>query len=500
MPGELILVVEDNEKNRKLVSDVLGYAGYIVVEASTAAEGIAMARGRGPDLILLDIGLPDQDGLHTLRELRQDSLTAGIPVVAVTALAMAGDRDRLLRAGFDGYLSKPIDVKEFANQVSVYLGTRPAEPSDADLRPKLLVVDDTPANVRLLEAILVPSGYLVIPASSGAEALELVARERPHLVLLDIEMPEMDGYEVCRTLRADPETATLPVIMVTSSVGAERLRALENGADDFVFKPFNKAELLARVRSLVKVKEFQNQLEAQAKELADLNRTLQARVASQVDEVEQLQRLQRFLSPQVADVILNEGHSGALAIHRREIAIMFCDLRGFTAFAGSVEPEEAVVALREYHEEIGRLVREFEATVGHFAGDGVMVFFNDPIPCPDPATKAVGMALAVSESMAVVTERWRRQGHLLGFGIGISYGFATLGEMGFEGRRDYAAVGSAVNLASRLCDEAAEGQILIGQRAFAEVEDLIEAVPIPDLTLKGFSAPVAAWRVVGWKP
>jgi adenylate cyclase len=450
-----------------------------------------------PDLILMDVGLPDLDGVTALQHLRADTTTASIPVVAVTAYAMPEDRERLLGAGFDGYLAKPIDVRAFASQIARYAREGDGDPTPAGAT--ILIVDDTPANIRLLEAILAPRGYRVVRATSGEEALSVVASEQPHLVLLDIQMPGKDGYEVCRELRAASETEALPVIMVTSSVGQERLLALEAGADDFISKPFNQAELLARVRSLVKIKEYQDQLKAQAAQLAELNQTLQERVDEQVAEGERLHELRRFLSAPVADAVVTGRDSNILAIHRREIAVVFCDLRGFTAFTGSVEPEEAIGALLDFHRELGRLVTQLDATVGHFAGDGVMLFFNDPLPCPDPALRAVRMGLGIRDVMVVVTERWQRHGHDLGFGVGISFGYATLGEMGFEGRHDYAAVGGTVNLASRLCDEAVHGQILIGQRAFAEVEAVVDAHRVADLTLKGFPAPMPAWSVAGLK-
>ena len=361
---------------------------------------------------------------------------------------------------------------------------------------KILAVDDVPQNLRLLEAILAPQGYTVMPASSGAEALEKVVTERPDLILLDVLMPEMNGYEVCRALRDDPATRFLPVVMITSSDAADRLSAIESGADDFIQKPFDKQELLARVRSLVRIKRYHDTIETQAGELAELNTHLEARVAAQVEEIERLGRLRRFLSETLADLVLTEGES-ILESHRREIAVLFADLRGWTAFSVSTEPEEVMGVIREFHNAMGELINRFEATVGWFAGDGLMVWFNDPIPCPDPALRAASMAIAMRETMTDRTERWRRRGHELNFSVGIALGYATIGRIGFDGRDDYGAVGSVMNLASRLCDQAAMGEILVSERVRAEIESVAETVPAGEFTLKGFPKPILGFRLEG---
>ena len=360
---------------------------------------------------------------------------------------------------------------------------------------KILVVDDTPANVKLLDAVLAPRGYTVLVAASGEEGLALVEAERPDLILLDILMPGIDGYEVCRRLREDPATAYLPVIMITASGAAEKLKSLEAGADDFVAKPFDQAELLARVRSLLRVKEYHDIVESQAAALGEWNSTLEGRVAEQVGELERLSRLRRFLAPQLADLIVSSNDESVLESHRREVAVLFADLRGFTAFSESAEPEEVMAALREYHEVAGRLINEFAATVGFFAGDGFMVFFNDPVPCLDPAICAVRLGVALRDAMVGVTGRWSRLGHDLGFGVGIAYGYATLGEVGFEGRSEYAVIGSVTNLAARLCDQAGNGEILIAPRVHSAVEHLADCERLPDVMLKGFRKPISPHSV-----
>jgi class 3 adenylate cyclase/CheY-like chemotaxis protein len=360
---------------------------------------------------------------------------------------------------------------------------------------RILVVDDTPANVRLLEAVLGPRGYEMLTAGSGPEALEAVTTKRPDLVLLDIVMPGMDGYEVCRRLRATSAGAVLPVVMITASGNEQKLRALEAGADDFIAKPFDQAELLARVHSLLRVKEYHDLIETQAAELAEWNRTLEARVDEQVAELQRLARLRRYLSPQIAELVLSEPDETILESHRREVAVLFCDLRGFTAFSEEAEPEDVMALLAEFHETVGPLISSSDATVGPLAGDGLMVFFNDPVPCPDPPERAVRLAVAMRERMAVVTERWKGLAHNLGFAVGIALGYATLGEVGFEGRYDYAAIGTVTNLAARLCDAAASGQIVIAPRVRAAVDHLVEMEPVGDLNLKGFHKPVAATNV-----
>jgi DNA-binding response OmpR family regulator len=359
----------------------------------------------------------------------------------------------------------------------------------------ILVVDDVPQNVRLLEAVLVPQGYHVVPANDGNAALELVASAKPDLVLLDVMMPPPDGYEVCRRLRDVEETAVLPVIMVTAST-TEKTKVIQAGADDLIAKPFNHDELLARVRSLLRIKRYHDTIAAQSAELLELNRTLEERVEAQVLELERTRKLRRFLSPQLADAIVSSGDEDVLRSHRREVAMLFADLRGWTTFVDAVEPEELMRVLREFHHVIGGLVRRFDATVGFLEGDGVQLFFNDPHEVPDAPLRAIRLASALREEMAVLTSGWGKRGYQLGMGAGVALGFATCGEVGFEGRSDYAAIGAVTNLASRLADEARAGQILITSRLHAEVEDVVDVEPVGELTLKGFRTAIPAFNVI----
>lgn len=368
--------------------------------------------------------------------------------------------------------------------------------SDAE---KILVVDDTPMNVRVLEDLLTAKGYQVETASSGPEALEKVEQWRPDMVLLDVVMPGMSGYEVCRQIRKDAAMRILPVVMVTAlDPGEERIKGLEAGADDFLTKPVNQPELVARVRSLLRIKSLYDQVQAQAAKLSEWSATLETRIEEQVAQLDRLSRLRRFLSPQVADLIVEAGDDSILQSHRCEIATLFCDLRGFTAFSETGEPEEVMEVLQRYHETMGRLIYEHDGAIDHRAGDGIMIIFNDPIPCDEPALRAVRLALAMRLAMRPLTEEWRKLGHDLGFGVGVSLGYATLGMVGFEGRYDYTANGSAVNLAARLCDEARDGQILISGRAYATLDGAIEVEPLGSLDLKGFHRPIEAHSVVSF--
>ena len=365
------------------------------------------------------------------------------------------------------------------------------------LDPLVLVVDDIPQNVRLLEAVLSPKGFRVATASSGAEALDMLGQEQPDVVLLDILMPGMDGYEVCRRIREDPATAFLPVIMITASGEQEKIRAIESGADDFVNKPFDQAELLARVRSLVRVKRYHDTIQHQAAELARWNRELEQRVQDQIEQLERVGRLRRFLPAQLADLIISSGDESFLNGHRREITVVCCDLRGFTAFAETAEPEDVWDTLEEYHEALGDLIARFEGTLERFTGDGLVVIFNDPIACDDAPLRSVRMALAMRERVQELADSWQRRGHELAFGVGIAQGYATLGRIGFSGRFDYASIGSVTNLAARLCAEAAPWQILITQRVNAAAEDFIVSRLVGELTLRDFRQPVRAFEVSG---
>lgn len=361
-------------------------------------------------------------------------------------------------------------------------------PPTSDPQVTVLAVDDRPENLRLLDAVLTPRGYRVIGAGSGAEALSRLESAEVDLVLLDLLMPDLDGHEVCRRIRADARTAFLPVVMITASGRQERTRALESGADDFVTKPFDRGELVARVASLARIKRYHDTVRRQAEELAAWNSELESRVADHVAELERASRLRRFLSPHLVDLVLRDVT--LLRSHRREIVVLFCDLRNFTSFAETSEPEEVMGVLSEYHGVIGTLVHAHEGTLERFTGDGVMVFFNDPVLQEDAAERAVRLALGIRDGVRRLADRWRRHGYDLAAGLGVAQGFATLGRIGFEGRFDYAAIGSVTNLAARLCAEAEPWQVLVTDRVLAATEDLAVADSVGDRRLRGFSRPV----------
>ncbi len=355
---------------------------------------------------------------------------------------------------------------------------------------RILVVDDVPVNVKLLADLLTIKGYAVVTAANGAEALVKVEKDRPGLVLLDVMMPGMSGYDVCRKIRENPATAMLPIIMVTAlDPTQERVKGIEAGADDFLSKPINQPELLARVKSLLRIKVLHD-------ELADWNRTLAQRVEQQLAQLDRLERLKRFFSPQLAELIVSGETEDPLKSHRREITVVFLDLRGFTAFAETSEPEEVMGVLREYHAVMGRLILAHEGTLERFTGDGMMIFFNDPVPVADAAERAVRMAAAMRGEVDELLVRWRKRGYELDFGVGIDQGYATIGAIGFEGRMDYGAIGTVTNMAARLCGEAKPRQILISQRVLGAVEAMVEVEDLGSLTLKGFSRPVPAFNVL----
>jgi adenylate cyclase len=357
----------------------------------------------------------------------------------------------------------------------------------------VLAVDDQPPNLRLLDAVLTPRGYRVIAVPSGPEALAMLDSTEIDLVLLDIVMPEMDGYEVCRRIRSNPSTEFLPVVMITASGGEQRLNALLAGADDFITKPFDQNELSARVASLARIKQYHDTIKRQAAELAEWNTELETRVAAQVAELERTNRLRRFLSPQLADLVI--GDEKLLESHRRDVVVVFADLRNFTPFAQASEPEEVMGVLGEYHRAMGALVHEYQGTLERFTGDGVMVFFNDPIPIDDAAERAVRMALDIRDAVHGLAVQWRRHGHDLAVGLGIAQGFATLGRIGFEGRFDYAAIGSVTNLAARLCSDAAPWQVLVTDRILSAIEHVAVSEEIGDVQPKGFSRTVRVHNI-----
>lgn len=350
---------------------------------------------------------------------------------------------------------------------------------------RILVVDDVADNVEILRMRLDSLGYEVVVATDGEEALAAVKADPPDLILLDIMMPRIDGLEVVRRLKADTSLPFIPVVLVTAKATPKDIIAgLDAGGDDYLTKPVDHGALVARVRAMLRIKALHDQL-------AILNQGLESKVAEQVGELERVNRLRRFMAPQLAQAIVSAGDEKVLENHRREIVALFCDLRGFTSFSETAEPEDIMTLLAEYHGALGPLIRKYEGTLDRFTGDGMLVFFNDPLPCPDAPQRAARLAVEMRDAVKVLNAQWARRGHRLGFGIGMAQGYATLGRIGFEDRFDYTAIGAVVNLAARLCAEAADGQILVSGRLAAGLDDTAAIEELGEREVRGMARPVA---------
>lgn len=355
------------------------------------------------------------------------------------------------------------------------------------------MVDDIQENVEILQARLEAQGYEVVTAFDGEEALKKVSETNPDLVLLDVMMPKMDGFQVCRAIKSSPQTELLPVIMVTARADtSDIVKGFEVGADDYLTKPYNQQELQARVRSMLRIRDAHLQLE-------EFNRYLEERVRQQVKEIERMGRLRRYFSPQLAQKLLDDRGEDIMQSHRREITVVFLDLRGFTSFADSTEPEEVIEVLREFHGTVGPIIFQYQGTLERFAGDGIMVFLGDPDPMDDHPQQAGRMALGLQHAMESVSQRWEKMGFYLQLGVGMATGYATLGGIGFEGRMDYAAIGTVTNLAARLCKKAAGRQILAPQKTVARFDDQFKVRYLEDMEIEGFSRSMPVYEVLGLK-
>jgi len=357
---------------------------------------------------------------------------------------------------------------------------------------RILIVDDEPFNLDLLEQELMDEHYVIERAGDGVEALAKVDSFAPDVILLDFMMPKMNGVEVLKELRQSERHRSLPVILLTAKATQEdKIAGLDAGADDYVTKPFDSFELLARVRAMLRIKALHDQLE-------DWNRTLADKVQEQLNQLQRMEKLKRYLSPQIAATVLGDEND-LFKTHRREVTVVFVDLRGFTAFSDTAEPEEVINFLRHYHQEMGQLIFKFEGTLERFMGDGIVIIFNDPIPCENHVRKAVQMTLEMRDRVKLLRQSWLKQGYDLDLGVGLAFGYTTLGTVGFEGRMDYGSVGNLPNLAARLCSEAKGGQILTDQKTMSQLDEWFEAESLADVQFKGIGRPVSLFNIVATK-
>lgn len=373
-------------------------------------------------------------------------------------------------------------------------------------KPLILVVDDSDDNREIVKARLEANGYDIALAVDGEDGLQKARSLLPDLILLDIMMPKLDGIEVVKRIKADADLPFTPVILLTAkSDTKDVVEGLRAGADDYLSKPVDQSALVARVSAMLRIKSLQDRVQQQAtlllqqKEELDLwNKTLEQRVSEQVEEIERMSRLKRFLAPQIAETIMASADGfSKLGSHRSDITVVFCDVRNFTTFSETSEPEELMKFLQEYHAAIGEVIFLHQGTLERFTGDSVMVFFNDPLPCEDHCTRGVQLALEMRSRGQELISKWNQRGARLGLGIGVAAGYATLGRVGFDKRFDYAAIGTVTNFASRICDAAGPGEILVSSRVAAEIGEAIETKSLGEHSLKGFAKPAELFEVIG---
>jgi class 3 adenylate cyclase len=421
-----------------------------------------------------------------------EALRGGVAEAGDGARLADLDRIRSAIGRLDDLLGHASPARPKAEPVTSVPAGEPTAP-----RAVILVVDDSEDNRDMLARRLRRQGYEVLTADGGRAALSMLAETSVDLVLLDVMMPDLDGYAVLERLKADPTRRDIPVLMISALDDLDSVvRCIQLGAEDYLGKPFEPVLLRARIGACLEKKRLHDQEARHRRELAAFNQTLERRVAEQVAQLDRLARLKRFFSPQLAEAIVAGGTVDPLQTHRREITVVFVDLVGFTAFAETAEPEELMGMLREYHAAMGRLILQHEGTLERFTGDGMMVFFNDPVEVPNAAERAIRMAVAMRDQAGELAAGWGKRGWSVGgLKVGVTQGYATIGAIGFEGRVDYGAIGTVTNLAARLCGEAAGGQILVSARVATAVEGLVDAEGVGPLTLKGLARPVPAWSV-----
>ncbi len=492
---------------RTPVNHLIGYAELLLEEEGLAAASVAQLeniRAVARQVLELVPGIINADGTPGESAAR---LRAHVSELEVSTAALRAASGTLPAADLERLSAAAARLGELAHRLASGTVTRASDLGIVEApRPgrleMILVVDDDEANRDVLGRRLQRLGYGVIDARDGVEALERMAAGGIDLVLLDVMMPRLDGFAVLERHRADPAIRDIPVIMISAldDMGSV-VRCIEAGAEDYLTKPFDPVLLKARIGACMEKKRLRDneralltRVEAQAEELRGWNRQLEQRVADQVQQVERLSLMRRFLPPQLAELITSGGID-LLKSHRREVTVLFCDLRGFTAFAERSEPEDVMAVLAELHNAVGPLVFEQGGTLAQFLGDGMMVFFNDPVPCDEPARRAVTLALGMRDRAETLAQAWRRRGHDLQLGVGVAAGYATCGQVGFEGRHEYAAIGTVTNIAARLCSEAKGGQVLISQRVHTMLDGAVLADHLGNIELKGLAEPVPTYLV-----
>ncbi len=490
---------------RTPVNHLIGYSELLLEEEDLTRENTAQLeriRSVARQVLELVPGIIDADGAPGESAAR---LSTHVGELQASTAALSASPGTLPPADLERLTAATARLGELARRLATGAPGTASNPGVAEA-PRagrletILVVDDDAANRDVLGRRLQRLGYGVVEARDGVEALERMAVGGVDLVLLDVMMPRLDGFAVLERHHADPAIRDIPVIMISALDDmASVVRCIEAGAEDYLTKPFDPVLLKARIGACMEKKRLRDnerallaRVEAQADELRDWNRQLEQRVSSQVQEVERLSLMRRFLPPQLADVITSGGIE-LLKSHRREVAVLFCDLRAFTPFAERAEPEDVMAVIAELHSAVGPLVFAHGGTLAQFLGDGMMVIFNDPVPCDEPAHRAVALALAMRDAAEVLSQSWRDRGHELQLGVGVAAGYATCGQVGFEGRYEYAAIGTVTNLASRICSEAKGGQVLISQRVHNMLGAAVHAEHLGDLEFKGIAQPVPTY-------
>jgi adenylate cyclase len=492
---------------RTPVNHLIGYSELLLEEEGLephATKALQEVRGLARRVLELIPDMLSEDG--TIAE-SVDALNSLLDELEASTASLASSPGRLPPADIERIVAAAARLRELGlrlstGSVAVERGTSAAQAPKEGRLETILVVDDDEANRDVLGRRLQRLGYGVVEARDGVEALDRLADGNIDLVLLDVMMPRLDGYAVLERQHKDAALRDIPVIMISALDQLDSIvRCIELGAEDYLPKPFDPVLLQARVGACLEKRRAHNRekellatVTSQSEELRALNSDLEQRVEAQVREVERLSLMERFVPPQLAEV-LAAGGAELLKSHRREITVLFCDLRGFTPFSETAEPEDVMSVLRELHNAVGPLIFEYGGTLAQFTGDGMMVFFNDPIPCDEPAWQAVQLALAMQERASELSVAWRRRGHRLEMGVGIAVGYATCGQIGFEGRFEYTAIGTVTNLASRLCSEAKGGQVLASQRVVTGLEGRAASEHVGDLVLKGFVQPVPAYSL-----